>query len=61
MNEIIKIAHDFAALYESYKTLADSYNQANSLIPPECGDALNEDFAQVFYNIAKKIVDLKEK
>lgn len=60
MNEIIKVAQDFAALYESYKVLADSYNQADSIIPPECGEALNDDFANVFYNLAKRIVDIKE-
>lgn len=60
MNEIIKIVHDFAALYDSYKVLADSYNQAGSIIPPECGEALNNDFSSVFYNLAKKIVEIKE-
>jgi hypothetical protein len=58
--EIIKLAHDFSELYASYLKLVEVYNSSASVVPAECGDALNKDFANVFYNLAKKIVEAKE-
>lgn len=56
--KIIKLAHDFAELYASYRKLAEVYNMAQDNLPP--GDALNRDFANVFYNLAQKIVEVKK-
>ena len=58
--KIIKLAHDFAELYASYSKLAEVYNNSASVVPAECGDALNKDFANVFYNLAQKIVEVKK-